>query len=150
MKKTLTFFDKIKTRSGKCFDNEIIYVTFKDGRGRPRFVYARKITVNRFIPEHNKQMGEKFKQSISLYKQLPSSFVCDLKQYTKDYNFVYRDVKIPITAYNIFMKVLLQHPAKIHSLIALSEIMGNTIIDWIENGILKKIPNDHNFAAFII
>ena len=149
MKKTLTFYDKIKTRSGKCFDKEIIYVTFKDGKGRQRFVNARRITENQFIPVHNKQMGERFKQSIALYKQLPNLFVYELKLYTKEYNCIYRDVQIPITAYNIFMKVLLKQPTQIESLEALSEIMGNTIIDWIKNGGLDRVSVDYNFVAVI-
>ena len=150
MSKKITFNDKIKTRSGICFDNEIIYVTFKDGRGRPSFVHGRRIALNRFIPEHNKKMGARFKQSIAIYNQLPTQFVRDLKQYAIEYNYFYRNNKIPITAYNIFMKVLLQHPTQIESLEALSDVMGNTVNAWIENGVLERVSLDYDFVAVII
>ena len=149
MPKSMTFKDKIKTRSGKCFDDEIIYVTTRDGIGRPSFVHGRRIVMNRMITEHNIQFGERIRQSADLYKRLPQLFVNDLKRYASGYNTAYRENDKPVSGYNIFIGVLGRQSTQIFSLMSLSETFGNTLDEWIENGILEPINTVVPFNATI-
>ena len=71
MPKNMTFKDKIRTRSGKCFDGDLIYVATRDGKGRLRFVHGRRIVENQKITEHQTNFGERSRLSNNLYQRLP-------------------------------------------------------------------------------
>jgi hypothetical protein len=150
MPKRMTFKDKIKTRSGRCFDNEIIYVTTVDGKGMPSFVHGRRISRNRIITKHNILFGESFKQTVELYKRLPLLFIDDLNDYAQYYNNQYREGQKPVSGYNLFIGVLMRHQTQIFTLMSLSAAMGNTINEWIENGELRPVNTTIPFNERIV
>ena len=150
MPKNMTFKDKIRTRSGKCFDGELIYVTTRDGKGRPRFVHGRRIVENLRITDHQTNFGERAMQSVDLYRRLPSSFKNDLDRYARGYNMKYRGDMKPVSGFNLFIGVLGRRPSQIYSLMSLSQTLGNSINDWMEAGILKRLPNHYIFTATIL
>jgi len=118
--------------------------------GIPSFVHGRRISRNRIITNHNIQFGEKFRQTVDLYKRLPQLFRDDLGQYVLFYNGQHRFNQKPITGFNIFVGVLMNHPVQIYSLTSLSQTMGNTVREWIENGKLKQVDTSNPFNASMI
>ena len=150
MPKRMTFKDKIRTRSGKCFDDDLIYVTTRDAKGRPRFVHGARIPENRVTTTQMINFGERMRNSVSLYRSLPVEFVNDLNRYTRVYNLQHRGFKKPISGYNLFIGVLGKQQTQLYSLFTVSQTLGNNLNEWIENKILKNINTDIQFIATII
>ena len=150
MPKRITFKDNIQTRSGKCFENEIIYVTTKDGKGIPRFVHGRRVVVNRQNTDYNKEFGERGKQTSKLYNSLSEVFKNDLKHYAREYNVIYGEGKKPLKGYILFMKTVRKYPTQILTLDELAMTMGNTLHVWIERGFLEPVWPESVFVGVII
>lgn len=149
MPKRMTFKDKIKTRSGKCFDGDLIYVTVKDSAGRPAHVHGRRIAAHR-LTQHNTAFGEKMRMIANLFRRMPSDFVDDLKGYAHLYNLQHRSRQKPISAFNIFVAVLGRHNTLTYSVISLSQTFGNSVGEWIEGGALRNVNTEKLFNAEII
>ena len=148
MPKRMTFKDKIKTRSGKCHDEELIYVTTKDGKGRPAHVHGRRIT-NVRLDERHETFGERMRTIADLWKRLPRTFHNDMNRYARLNNVQNRGRLSQISGYAVFSGVMWGR-APIYSLMSLSQTLGNTVDEWMENGVLRNVTTDTRFTANII
>ena len=146
----ITFSNLIVARSGFSNDKSNIFVTLNNGAGDPLCTHIRRVSKNRKTSTHNEAFGERLKMMANLWKRLPSVFVSDMKIYAHAFNLRYRRDDHPMSAYNIFIKVLSGHDTLIYSVVSLSSSFGNTVSDWIDGGALPQVNLSQPLNAEII
>ena len=142
-----TFSDLVIARSGFSNDKKQIFVTLKNGAGDPLCTHIRRVSQNRKTTPHQQAFGERLRGITGLWKELPLHFVSDLQRYAHAYNLQYRRDDHPLSAFNIFVKVLGKLPQNVDSLKYLSQLLGETIDNWIDNGLLPQVNVSRPFDA---
>ena len=145
-----TFSDLIVARSGFSNDKGNIFVTLKNGAGDPLCTHIRRVPLNRKSSHHQEMFGERHKSITNLWNRLSVNFVSDLKRYAHAFNLRYRRDDHPMSAFNIFVKVLSRQTNSIPTLLTLSQSLGNTIDEWMVNGFLPRVNVSQPFDATII
>jgi hypothetical protein len=146
----ITFSNLIVARSGFSTDKNNIFVTLRNGTGDPLCTHIRRVSQNRKTTAHNETFGERLRMVASLWKRLPVEFVGDMKRYAHAFNLRYRRDDHPMSAYNIFVKVLGEQDTLYYSTISLSNSLGNTLSDWIESGALPQVNLSRPLNAELI
>ena len=142
----ITFNKNIKTMSGKCNDGQMVFQSKKNDTvciGR-NYVYP-------LLTNQNTLSGNKLKAAAILWRNVTNSFKYDLQRYANAYNSQYHPrKKLRIGAYNVFIMAVcgLQNP--IFDINVLSDMLGNTVANWISGGHLKNVKITVPFTATLI
>jgi len=139
MKRIVTFRELVKTRSGKSFDGESIFVTKRDGRGELNSTYITRKPVTYYQTEGKTMFSQKHKEATRLWKVIPKSFKDQLNIYTTAYNMQYRKYELTIHSYNIYTGAVLSQNQVFNSINAIADTLGNSVDEWIKRGFLKPV-----------
>jgi len=128
----------VRSFAGISKDKTLVYRSFWD-----ECVYVASVYVCPTITEHNHKQGSKLTRANILYKQINTAFIEDLKIYAIAYNKKHSKKKrLAPNFYNIFIKALCNSAVQISDLDSIEKfvsVFGNTIEDWIANGLLPKV-----------
>ena len=145
-----TFSDLIVARSGFSKDKLYTFVTLKNGAGDPLCTHIRRATKNTTTTPHQIAFGERHRAITDLWRRFPQGFMSDLARYTHAYNLQHRRDDHPLSAFNVIIKVLSKQATVFVSLLSLSQSLGNTLDEWIENGILRRVNVSQPFNASLL
>jgi len=112
-----TFSDLLVARSGLSIDGNHLFVTLKDGTGRPFKTHIRRVSRTREITEHNEAFGAKSKINADLWNRLNDNFKTDLGNYTRVFNSQHRRNLHSVSAFNLFVSVLSSVQTPVFSLV---------------------------------
>ena len=136
----VTFYRNIKTRSGKCANGKEVFASLKNDT-----ICVSRVFTYPKLNENHVLTGQKIKACAKLWKEIHPDFKDDLVKYAKGFNAnLLKAKKLPIYAYNVFIKALCKHNKPFDSLDGLDgvkDIMGEGINDWITDGWLPSISN---------
>ena len=145
VKHRTTFSDLLVTRSGLSSNRQYVFVTRKDGRGKPFHTHIRRVPETIVIAERHIVFGERARTISDLWKRISDGFKSDLRIYTRGFNRQHRRKMHPVSAFNLFMKVLFSVEPPVYSLISVSDKIGNNLNEWIENGVLPRVKGGISF-----
>ena len=145
-----TFSDLLTARSGLSANGQYVFVTSKDGTGRPFKTHVRRAQVNRNTTENNEIFGEKSRVISDLWNNINDDFKADLRIYTRAFNSQHRRNLHTVSGKNLFTKVLWSVQAPVFSLLDVSDLIGNNLNEWIENGFLPRVNVNISFDKYII
>jgi len=141
----ITFFKNIKTMSGKCSIGNMVFGAFKNAS-----ICIARNYVYPTLTEQNEIQAEKMRAGVTVWKTLSTEFIKDLVEYAHLYNFQKHDPnKLNLTAYNLYMKVVLGLAATISDKEDLGSVVGNTVAMWIENKFLPVVVSSKTFENVI-
>jgi len=144
----VTFYDHIKTLSGKCHDGRDVFAARKNDS----LCYKRQFKYPN-ITEHNTLAGAKFAKVVSLWESVPAPFKQALQTYANAYNSqLLPEKKLPISGFNVFVKALCKSIVSLSTLDSLTDVAalyGNTITDWIGSDLLKEVRGTMSTAQVI-
>jgi hypothetical protein len=142
----ITFKHGEKSRSGRFKSSDIVYHTYKAGKGNllcigKRYTYPT-------LKEHHHHAGAKAKAIAKIWKTLSPHFKQDCNIYAKHYFKEHCDQKIhPLTGYNIFFKGVFQLENPVKDINEIRNILGKTLEDWISNNYLSPLSTVTYFKA---
>ena len=146
---SLSFKEKIKTRSGRCFDKEVVYVTARNIHGVRIHThmkrYRKPCDISQLIP-----FQIKMKAAANLWKLINEPFKNEVIRYQRLYNLQRHDPeKRPISSFTAFIMGVTRSTETITDINMLSTELGNTLNEWITNGYLPSVSGG-NFEATIV
>ncbi|MCK9329183.1 MAG: hypothetical protein PHY08_06685 [Candidatus Cloacimonetes bacterium] len=137
----VTFFRNIKTLSGKCNLGQMVFGAFKNAT----ICIARNYVYPK-LTEQNEIQAEKMRAAVNVWSILSENFVKDLTDYAHLYNFQHHEPdKLNLSAYNIFLKVVLGLQTPIASKEQLSSTLGDSVNDWISASHLPSVATNKSF-----
>jgi len=145
-----TFSDMIVARSGLSSNGQYVFVTSKDGTGRPFKTHIRRVPVIQNVTENNELFRERSRTVSDLWNNINDDFKVDLRIYALVFNSQHRLGKHAVSAYNLFVKVLSSFQSPVFSLLDVTNFIGNNINEWIENGFLPSVNVNISFDHEII
>jgi len=132
------FTDFIRTLSGRSHDGLWVYTSCKDDT-----ICIKRRYVRPRITDFNRLCGAKLCKIALLYKYITPEFKASLKIYASAYNHqVLSEKKLPINAYNAFIKALCRKKVELSTLDSIEEIgrlYGVTVAEWISHGLLEPV-----------
>jgi len=146
---SLTFKEKIRTRSGKCFDNEVVFITAKNAHGVSIHTRMQRYRIPKDISQlipFQKQM----KATAMLWETTNEPFKGEIKKYTRLYNLQRHDPrKRPLSSFAVFLMGITRSTETITDINLLSQELGNTLNEWITNGYLPSVKGG-NFVETLV
>ena len=140
----ITFKNDILTKSGKCkMTGETVFKSRKNDTIciQRRFTYPR-------LTEHHKQIGQKFKAAVEIWKVVSDPFKKDLPEYTRLYNMQHLPKKkYFVSGYNIFISALCKHYAPFDDVSDVRNTYGARLSAWILTGVLPAVKTEYRFNA---
>ena len=146
VKHRTTFSDLLLTRSGLSSNRQYVFVTRKDGTGKPLKTHIRRVPETIIIVERHILFAERARAISDLWNRISDGFKADLRIYTRVLNRQHRRKMHPVSAFNLSMKVLFGIHPPIFSLISVSDRIGSNLNEWIENGYLLRVKGDVSFG----
>jgi len=141
----ITFAKNIKTMSGKCKNGNMVFMSMKNDTiciGR-NFTYP-------LITQHHKSTGSKLKAAASLWKLLPNPFKEDLEKYAKAFNLIHlHEKKLKVSPFNVFIMGVCKADRPLESISEITDELGSTLNNWIQNKYLKNVSTETPFTATI-
>ena len=150
VKHKTTFSDLLVARSGLSSNRQYVFVTSKDGTGRPFKTHVRRATASGNTTENNELFGERSRVISGLWNSINDDFKEDMRIYTLVFNSQHRRNLHAVSAFNLFTKVLRSIHSPVFSLIDVSDLIGNNLNEWIENGFLPRVNVRVSFNHEII
>ena len=146
---SLSFKEKIRTRSGRCFDNEVVFVTARNIHGVRIHThmqrYRRPSDISQLIPYQNK-----LKAASLLWKAISIPFKNEVIRYTRLQNLQRHDPeKRPVRSFTAFIMGVTRSTETITDINMLSTELGNTLNEWMTNGYLPSVTGG-NFEATLV
>lgn len=139
----ITFFKNIKTMSGKCTNGNMVFGAYKNAN-----ICIARNYVYPVLTAQNELQAEKMQSGSILWKNISLDFIKDLVEYARLYNYQHQDSKkLNVTAYNIFMKVVLGLSTPLSNKEELMSVTGSTLNQWINAGFLPRVGSNREFIA---